>query len=127
MWRAGGRYPVALVARMGWPRCPVAGGAGRVAAGRVGWWRHWWPLVAPVAGSWWPWAPMPAGWWLALVAGAARWPALVAAGAVGAALVARCPGAGAAARWRRRGPENRYKSTVCAAFLQNHVSSAVWG
>jgi hypothetical protein len=65
MWRAGGRYPVALVAalvaHMGWPRWPVAGAAGRVGAGRVGWWRRWWPLVAPVAGSWWPWAPMAAG------------------------------------------------------------------
>jgi len=44
MWRAGGRYPMALVAalvaRMGWPHWPVAGGASRVAAGRVGWWRR---------------------------------------------------------------------------------------
>jgi len=90
--------------------------------------------VAPVAGSWWPWAPVAGGrwpvagagswrWWLALRAGRRWWPL----GAVGAALVARCPGAGVAAlRWRR-GPENRYKSTVCAVFLKNHVSSAVWG
>lgn len=44
MWRASGRYPVALVAAlvagMDWPRWPVAGGASRVAAGRVGWWRR---------------------------------------------------------------------------------------
>jgi hypothetical protein len=70
MWRAGGRYPVALVAALvadiGWPRWPVAGGAVRVGAGRVGWWRHWWPLVAPVAGSW--------RWWLALRAGRRWWP-----------------------------------------------------
>lgn len=85
MWRAGGRYPVALVAalvaRMGWPRWPVAGGAGRVAAGRVGWWRRWWPLVAPVAGGRGRRCPLAGGW---PVAGAGGW---------------RCALAGAGGRW----------------------------
>ncbi len=60
MWRAGGRYPVALVAAlvagMDWPRWPVAGGAVRVRAGLGGRWR-WpcgrWPcwLVAPLVAA----------------------------------------------------------------------------
>ena len=89
MWRAGGHYPVALVAALvadiGWPRWPVAGGAGRVGAGRVGWWRRWWPLVAPVAGGrgrrwlalragrrWWPLGLLAPRWWRAVPALALR-------------------------------------------------------